>query len=259
MMISCLIIDDEPLARKRLYSLVLKRPELHYIGEAATGKSAIQMINDLKPALIFLDIKMKDCSGFEVLKDIDVKPPMVIFVTAFDTYAVKAFDLFAIDYLLKPYKQDRFNASVDKALSYVNQQNQTLFEAKLNDLLKRVEDTNSRNSSSTFKNKLAVKTGKSVSFIDTKSITYITASRSYIDVFTTDNSYVLRDSLNNIINDISPDDFCRIHRSTVVNINFINKLIHSNYGEVDVKMKDDALFRIGHSYKKMLYKKLGIK
>jgi len=259
MKISSLIIDDEPLARKRLCNLVTQRPELDYIGEASTGKTAIKLINELKPLIIFLDIQMKDMNGFDVLKGISVKPPLVIFVTAFDEYAVKAFDSFAFDYLLKPYKKERFNLSVDRIITFITNENQTIFSDKLNKLLEGIQEPNDIDRHNSFKNKLAIKTGKSVSFIDTNTITYIKASRSYIDLFTTDKSYVLRDSLNNVLNDLNANNFCRIHRSTVININFINKLIHSNYGEVDVKMLDNELFRVGNSYKKIFFKKIGLK
>jgi len=259
MKIRSLIIDDEPLARKRLYNLVMQRSELDYIGEASTGKTAIELINELKPSIIFLDIQMKDMNGFDVLKKISVKPPLVVFVTAFDEYAVKAFDLFAFDYLLKPFKKERFNLSVDKIITFIANENQIIFNANLNKLLECVEDSSTTETYSGFKNKLPVKTGKSVSFIDTNTITYIKASRSYIDLFTTDKSYVLRDSLGNLLNDLNADNFSRIHRSTVINVNFINKLIHSNYGEVDVKMFDDELFRVGNSYKKLFLKKIGLK
>lgn len=255
MKLSCLIIDDEPLARKRIHNLVMKRSELNYIGEAQTGKLAIKMIDEQKPELIFLDIQMKDMNGFDVLKGISVKCPLVIFVSAFDEYAVKAFEFFAFDYLLKPFKKERFNLSVNRVIAFKKSEDHSVFNDKLDKLLTHV-DTTAINKGH---NKIAIKTGKSVSFIATDAIKYIKASGSYIDIYTKDKSYVLRDSLNNVLNDIKSNDFSRIHRSTVVNINFINKLIHSNYGEVDVKMTDDKLFRISNSYKSAFLKKLGLK
>jgi two-component system LytT family response regulator len=260
MKINCLIIDDESLARKRIYNLVKNRSELDCIGQAQTGKLAINMINELQPDLIFLDIQMKDMNGFNVLKEIAVKSPLVIFVTAFDEFAVKAFEFFAFDYLLKPFKKERFDLSIDRVISFKKSKNDNDFGDKLNKLLAHVDQSNaSVKEHEIFNKKLPIKIGKSVSFIDTDTIKYIKASGSYIDIFTTNKSYVLRDSLSKVLKDLKSNNFSRIHRSTVVNINYISNLIHSDYGEVDVKMTDNKLFRISNSYKSEFLSKLGIK
>ena len=120
MKIKSLIIDDEPLARQRLKNLINDVPEIDLIGECSSGKEAIQSIEELKPGIVFLDIQMKDMTGFDVLKKLDSKNrPLVIFVTAYNEYALKAFDFFAFDYLLKPYKDSRFYKSVENILNYL--------------------------------------------------------------------------------------------------------------------------------------------
>ncbi len=257
MKISCLIIDDEPLARQRIFNLIGQKSALECIGEARTGKMAIEMIVDKKPDLIFLDIQMKDMNGFDVLKALEAKRPVVVFVTAYDHYAVKAFDFLAFDYLLKPFKKERFNSCVDRVVEYVNKDNTSDFNEKLKTLLNHVNESNIGKRSTYFKNKLMVKTGKEVSFLETSTIKYILASGSYIDIHTIDKKYVQRMSLTSVLADMGNSAFSRIHRSTLIHLGYIDKLIHSDYGEIDVKMKDGRLFRVSNGYKREFLKTIG--
>ena len=254
---SCLIIDDEPLARQRIFNLIGQKPELKCLGEARTGKMAIEMIVDKEPDLIFLDIQMKDMNGFDVLNAIETKRPVVVFVTAYDHYAVKAFDFLAFDYLLKPFKKERFNSCVDRVAAHVKKDNTRDFDDKLQKLLHHMNESNVDEKSTYFKSKLTVKTGKEVSFLETSTIKYILASGSYIDIHTVDKKYVQRISLTSILADMDDSAFSRIHRSTVIHLGFIDKLIHSDYGEIDVKMKDGRLFRVSNGYKREFLKTIG--
>ena len=256
MNLTCIIIDDEPLARKRLHSLVGETTELQVLESCGTGKEAIELIDNLKPDLIFLDIQMKDMTGFDVLGKIKTeKKPLVIFVTAFDKYAVKAFEIFAIDYLLKPFKKDRFLLSVQRALAHFEKQLD--YNSKMNHLLEFVANS-VKVENSPFKNKFPIKTGNTISFIEIDSIMYILASGSYVDIFTTQKSYVHRMSLQHILSEIENKTLLRIHRSTAISLHFIDKIVHSNYGEIDVKMKDGKLLRVSKTYKKDLQNLLGI-
>ena len=256
MNISCLIVDDEPLARNRLVKLISEVPELICLGESKTGKEAVFMIESLEPDLIFLDIKMKDMTGFEVLKKINIKHmPIVIFVTAFDKYALKAFNVFAFDYLLKPFKKSRFDAAIKRVVEFLDSSDKSFFDKNLSNLLNYLDTSKEINN---IKSKLPIKTGRTVSFLDVKDIKYILASGSYIDIHTVDKIHVLRSSLTDILDDINNLNFRRIHRSSVININFMTKLLHSQYGEIDVKMSDNKILRISGSYKKEFLKALGI-
>src|SRR5690554_1053528 len=259
MKISCLIIDDEPLARKRLLSLVEEIDNLRLLGQCKTGKEAVSSIEELQPDLIFLDIQMKDMNGFDVLKKLKTtKKPMVIFVTAFDTYAVKAFDAFALDYLLKPYKKERFQKAVARAEQQFEKETQNSLEHKFQKLLQYIEDEKTQKNTSTSKSKLPVKTGNTVSFIAYSEIQYILASGSYVEICTLDKKHVLRDSLQNIMKEMESKQMLRIHRSTIINTSFLDKVIHSNFGEIDVKMKDGSLFRVSKSFRKDFQNNLGV-
>lgn len=259
MKISCLIIDDEPLARKRLLALVEEMDDLQLLGQCKTGKEAILNIEELQPDLIFLDIQMKDMSGFDVLQKLKTtKKPMVIFVTAFDMYAVKAFDAFALDYLLKPFKKERFQTAVERAKQQFKSETENNLESNFQKLLEYIEKGKIEKTTSTSKSKLPVKIGNTVSFIDYSEIQYILASGSYVEICTLNKKHVLRDSLQNIMDEIDSKQMLRIHRSTIINTSFLDKVIHSNFGEIDVKMKDDSLFRVSKSYRKEFQQNLGL-
>ncbi len=259
MKISCLIIDDEPLARKRLLALVEEMEDLLLLGQCKTGKEAVLNIEELQPDLIFLDIQMKDISGFDVLKNLKtIKKPMVIFVTAFDTYAVKAFDAFALDYLLKPFKKERFQQAVEKAKQQFKSETGTNLESNFQKLLQYIEEEKTEKKITTLKNKLPVKIGNTVSFIAYSEIQYILASGSYVEICTLIKKHVLRDSLQNVMDEMDCKEMLRIHRSTIINTSFLDKVIHSNFGEIDVKMKDGSLFRVSKSYRKEFQQNLGL-
>lgn len=257
MKLKTLIIDDEPLARLRLANLLEEVPEIDIMHQCKTGNEAIEEINKIEPDLIFLDIQLKDMSGFEVLENV-VKKPKVIFVTAFDNYALKAFDFFAFDYLLKPFKDDRFYKSVYKIIEQFKLDTFEGFDEKMEHLINYIQEPNKPGISSgkKHKNRLPIKLGNKISFIHTDSIKYISASGYYAEIFTEEKKHLLRESLNNLINELNTDIFIRIHRSTIINLNFLSELISSSYGEIDVKMKDSNIFRISKSYKKDFLNKM---
>jgi two-component system LytT family response regulator len=258
MQISTLIIDDEPLARQRLENLVVDVPEIQLLDSCKTGKEAIAKIDELKPELIFLDIQMKDMTGFNVLEQIIVpKKPLVIFVTAYDEFALKAFDYFAFDYLLKPFKDERFFKSAKNAIDVFKHDGHIQFEEKIEGLLKSIQDGKDMFRPS-HNNKLPIKTGNKIYFIENQEIKYITASRYYAEIHTDQKKHLLRESLTNLMENLNNGSFIRIHRSTIINLRFIGELINSNYGEIDVKMTDGQLFRISKGYKKEFIQKMGI-
>jgi len=260
MKLKTLIIDDEPLARLRLINLLEEVHEIEIVKECKTGKTAIESINNLEPDLIYLDIQLKDMTGFNVLEQINSnKKPMVVFITAYDKFALKAFDFFAFDYILKPFKDERFFKSTYKVIEHFKNETFDGFDEKMNSLLSFIQNPNSDNNSISGRNKLPIKLGKKISFIDTNDIKYIAASGYYAEIFTEEKKHLLRESLSNLIEELDSGIFIRIHRSTIINLTFLSELIYSSYGEIDAKMNDNKLFRISKSYKKEFIKKMGLK
>lgn len=259
MKLSCLIIDDEPLARKRLLHLVEGRTDLELLGQCRTGQEALLQMERLQPDLIFLDIQMKDMTGFDVLRNLRVaKKPMVVFVTAFDSYAVKAFDALALDYLLKPFKKERFELAVARAKQYHKRNSENAMESKLQQFLNYLEEEKETKNQGLPNNRLPVKTGNTVSFVGYSDIQYILASGSYVEIIANHKKHVLRDSLQNLIAQMDGQNLVRIHRSTIINIGFLDKVVHSGFGEMDVVMKDGSRFRVSKGYRKEFQKKIGV-
>ena len=257
MKISTLIIDDEPLARAMIARLLLPRTEFEIIGQCGTGKQSIEMINTHRPDLIFLDIQMKDMTGFDVLEGLSVKFPIVIFATAFDSYSLKAFEYFAFDYLLKPFSEERFYKSINKVIESFKSADNDLLQKKIHSLLEYIHPKNEANATS--QKTIPIPLRNKTIFIKVDEILYVTASNSYVEIFTNDNKYLLRNTISNLEEELSNPIFFRIHRSTIINLEFIKELIHSDYGEVDVRMKDMEQFRISRSYKKEFLTKLGLR
>lgn len=253
-----LVIDDEELARRRILNLLEEVQAIEVLGECANGKSAIEKINALKPDLIFLDINMKDMNGFEVLQNIDISPkPVVIFVTAYDSYASRAFDVEAFDFLLKPFKDQRFYKTIDRVLKTSKTEADSIFEKRFQELL-AVYSQDSEKSRLKPITRIPVKLGNKTVLIDPKKILYITASGYYAEIYTSSGKYVLRESLNNLEQLLDAGSFYRIHRSTIVNIRQVKEIVHSDFSEVDARMNDDKLLHISKSNKKEFLEKLGI-
>lgn len=251
-----LVIDDEELARRRILNLLEDVAEIEVIGECTNGKTAISSINDLKPDLIFLDINMKDMNGFQVLQKVTIAPkPIVIFVTAYDDYALKAFDVDAFDFLLKPFKDQRFFRTIDKVLRTSQKEADAQFEVRIEELFK-VYAKDAKRSGSILK--LPVKQGNRTILVNPSEIRYIMASGYYAEIYVEDKKYLLRETLNNLEALLDSNSFLRIHRSTIINLNYVKEIVHSDFSEIDVRMTDQKLLHISKSHKKEFLNKIGI-
>ncbi|GAB2771383.1 LytR/AlgR family response regulator transcription factor [Salinimicrobium soli] len=251
-----LVIDDEELARKRVLNLLEEVPEIEVLGECSNGKTAIKQINDHNPDLIFLDINMKDMNGFEVLQKVEISPkPIVIFVTAYDNYASRAFDVDAFDFLLKPFKDQRFFKTINKVLKTPRSEADGIFEKRIKELF-RIYSEEARKK--TPLSKIPVKQGNKTALIAPAEILYILASGYYAEIYTASKKHVLRESLNNLMEILDEDRFFRIHRSAIVNLDHVKEIVHSEFSEIDAKMSDDKLLHISKSNKKEFLEKIGI-
>lgn len=246
-----IVIDDEAIARQRMVNLCKSVSSMNVVKECSKGEEAIREINHYRPDLIFLDIRMKDISGFDVLKEINQAPkPIIVFVTAFDEYALQAFEFNAFDFLLKPFKDERFHQMLEKVKNLTQNEIDLAFEKKLHKLF----ELNVQGKCS----KLPIKQKGKIVLIELDEIRYICADGYYAEIFTDRKKYVIRETLNNLSELLNENIFHRVHRSTIVNIDFIQEIVSSDFAEIDVKMKDNELFRVSKSHKKDFLQKIGI-
>ncbi len=222
-----ILIDDEPLALQRLERLLAPFEFIEITATASSGFEAVEKINELKPDLIFLDIQMPELTGFEVLEQID-ESPFIIFSTAYDEYALKAFETNSIDYLLKPIEPKRLKTALEK-LQRFTQEDIGLYKEQLQKLLASFKAPS--------KKRIKVKIGNHIRLLNVEDIYYFRAEDKYVEVHTFDESFLLNQSLNQLQADLPPDDFVRVHRSAIINLNFLME-IKNNFGTYRVRMLD---------------------
>jgi len=213
--IRTLIIDDEKLARDIVKNYLGKYPFIELLGECSNGFDAIKMINELSPDLIFLDIQMPKLTGFEMLEIID-NPPAIIFTTAFDQYAIKAFEVNAIDYLLKPFSEERFNEALNKVIKQLENKSESgkNIERLLNHVDKRTE----------YMERVVVKIGQKISIIPVNEIKYIEAQDDYVMIYSQKGNFLKQKTMKYFDENLDPNLFFRIHRSFIVNIENIKQI-----------------------------------
>lgn len=262
--IRTLIVDDEPLARKGLKVRLAKHDEIIVIGECANGRDAIEVIKAQKPDLVFLDIQMPVFNGFQVLSQLQaqqVELPVIVFVTAYDQYAMKAFEVHALDYILKPVEETRLNEAVDKArekFSVVKDQGEKEKLASLvskytgddcEDILKRLANGEPLQSKR-FPDQISIKDGGEVTVLKTKHISWVDAAGDYMCVHTTDDkTHIMRKTMKELESELNPEWFVRIHRSVIVNKSLVEKLVTMSNGEYHLVLQSGKELKVSRSYK----------
>lgn len=248
------IVDDEVFARRRILNLLKNIESIEVVAECNTGQDAINSINSLKPDLVFLDINIRDMDGFQVLENIEgTKKPFVIFVTAHDHLALKAFDFEAFDYLVKPFKEERFFKTLNRIVAQHEPVQPTNFEDGLKKIMESLQQ-----GKNAYVQKIPVKHGNKTYLVATDSIKYILASGVYMELYTEDKMYLHRESMSQMEMQLDPAKFFRIHRSAIVNLDAVTEIVHSDFSEIDVRMDDNKLLSVSKSMKKDLLAKLGI-
>ena len=253
-----LIVDDEPHAREGIRLRLKEFKNIQIVGECSSGAEAVKSINALKPDLLFLDIQMPEMNGFEVLKKITVTPlPIIIFVTAFDKYAVKAFEYHAVDYLLKPIREDRFKNALRSALSEISHRSLELYANKLksvvNDYLEVTEDKIEGYQAPAVQQKyidrLMIKSKNQVSVIPLQEIEWIESAGDYVYVHSNSQKHILRETLTALEKRMDPHKFIRIHRSTIVNVEKIKILRLNKHSDFDVYLFSGVKLRLSRTYR----------
>lgn len=231
--IRTLIADDEPLARERLRALLARHADIEIVGECTNGADAIDAIGELQPDLVLLDVEMPEADGFAVLEALDPrKMPAVVFVSAHDQYAVRAFEAHALDYVLKPFDEAR----VDRTLRRVRAQVTQTGGARSIDpgLLSLLDELREKRRS----DRLVVKSGGRVVFLRTEDVDWVEASGNYVRLHVGADAHLLRESMKNMERRLDPTTFVRIHRSAIVNVDRIKELEPWFHGEYIVILRD---------------------
>src|SRR5579872_5590291 len=236
--IRTLIVDDEPLARSTLSILLRKDPEIEIVGQCGSGGEALESIREAKPDLLFLDVQMPECDGFDVLEQLGQDlPAAIVFVTAYDQYALRAFEAGALDYLLKPFDDARFQRTLERAKQKIR-------------LEKHQPEKPAR---------IAVRSAGEIAFLNTSQIDWVEAADYYVCLHVGLRTHLLRRSMAELDRNLDRAVFCRIHRSTIVNLDRVRALNLNVDGDHDVLLNDGTRLRMSRKYRRELQTRLGLR
>ncbi|TDF41731.1 response regulator transcription factor [Alteromonadaceae bacterium M269] len=263
--IRAIIVDDEPLARKGLAIRLSGIEDIDLIAEGHNGLQAVELIKEKKPDLVFLDIQMPGLNGFQVInrcKELDIPIPLIVFVTAYDSFAIKAFEIHALDYVLKPVDGQRLEEALTKVRQYTELHEESEHKSKLVELIAEFtgEDCEevlrklSENETITTNQKhyadiLAIKDGSEVTRVPVVDIQWIDAAGDYMCVHTNNDTHIMRKTMKELEEQLDPKFFVRVHRSAIVNIKYVNKLISHISGEYHVALANGEELRVSRSYR----------
>ena len=243
--LSAVIADDEPLARAYLKELLLAHPEIEIRGEAANGLQTVETVLALKPDLLFLDIQMPKLDGFEVLQALERDAPQVIFVTAFDEYAIKAFEVHAVDYLLKPFPAKRLKSAIDR-----------LFVNPRGEVPQALAVTGAAERSGNILRRMVVKEGGSVQIVPTEEIDAITAEGDYVAVHTAGRSLLKLQTISSMEKVLDPTRFIRVHRSAILNLGSLKEIVPVTKDTKKALLQNGQTVPVSREGHKLLMKRL---
>ncbi|GIV36582.1 MAG: DNA-binding response regulator [Cyclobacteriaceae bacterium] len=244
--VKCLIIDDEELARQLLREYIGQIAGLTIVGEAERGREAVERIDTDKPDLIFLDVQMPGMTGFDVLEEI-THDPHVIFTTAYDQYAIQAFEKNAVDYLLKPIDQERFNLAVKRAVERI-----TLEQNPVGELLRSLKTENK----TAFDSHIFVQKSEKLINLPVDEIMFLEASGDYTILTTKSDQFVSSSGIGKLEEILNPEIFIRVHRSTIININYLREIERHFNGGMMVRMSNGKSFPVSRTYARVIRKKV---
>ncbi len=249
--IRTLVVDDEPLARERLTSLLFNEADIDIVGQCRDGEEAVASIMNLSPDLVFLDVQMPQMNGFEVIEAVGgERMPLVIFVTAHDQHALKAFQVRALDYLLKPFDRERFSDALQRARKQVEREETGDLGRRLLALVKDLRKDQPRSE------RLVVKSGGRLFFLRADEIDWIEAAGNYVRLHVGNTSHLLRETMNALEGRLDPEKFFRIHRSRIVNMERIQELQPWLNGEYSVLLRTGTRLTLSRGYREKLQERL---
>ncbi len=247
MKIRTLIVDDEPLARERLTELLRAEPNLEIIGECVDGREALETIRRESPELVFLDVRMPELDGFDVLAGLTgAQMPVVIFVTAYDQFALRAFEVHAFDYLLKPFDRERLRTAVERAVAQIKRRQPEELNLKLAALLAELKPESAALS------RLAIKAEGRVLLIRTDEIDWIEAADNYVNIHVGEDSHLHRETMTALEARLAPDKFMRISRSAIVNVDRVKEMQPMFHGDYVLILRNGARLNLSRSYRDKL-------
>lgn len=260
--IRTLVVDDEPLAREGLRLLLAADPEVSVVGEAGNGPDAVRLIREQRPDLLLLDVQMPELNGFEVLANLAPgEVPAVIFVTAYDRYALRAFDIHALDYLLKPFRDDRFHDAVGRAKAQIRLARMSDLSQRLMSVLATYGERDtvpvpvpaapaaSTAAPSPWLTRLAIRDTGRVVFLEVDEIEYIEAADYYVQIHSGGKAYLHRETMQSLEARLDPERFMRIHRSAIVNSRRIRELRSEGRRDMVVVLTSGAELRVARSHR----------
>jgi two-component system, LytTR family, response regulator len=251
-LIKALIADDEALARKFIRRMLKDDHDVEIVGECTNGKEAVAVIRKQNPDLIFLDVQMPEMDGFAVLEAVGVERlPEIIFATAYEQYAIRAFELHALDYLLKPFDQVRFKEAIKHAKERFRSARQNDGRIQINALLESIKNKPQ------YLERLVIKAGGRITFLNTDEINWIEADDKYVHLHTSKASPMVRQTLSAMEAQLDPKKFRRVHRSAIVNVERIKELQPLFSGEHSILLEDGTKLTLSRNYKDKLFELLG--
>ena len=258
--IKTLIVDDEPLARRNLRLLLAKDPQIEILDECRNGREAVKAINTLSPDLIFLDIQMPEMDGFDVLANVGPEQiQAIIFVTAFDQYALKAFDVHALDYLLKPFDDERFAHALARAKAQIEAREINRLSKRLIALLEeRESERNAPAQGKGYLTRVMIKAAGRVVLLKVDEIDFIEADGNYAKLHVGKKAHLLREKMNDLEGQLDPARFVRIHRSVIVNLDRIKEMHPHFNGDYIVVLEDGRQLRLSRTRREQLEERLSI-
>jgi len=258
-----LVVDDEPLARERVIDLLAHEPGVEVIGTADNGAAAVEAIRTRKPDLVFLDVQMPGKTGLDVVREVGVDAmPATIFVTAFDQYALRAFDLAALDYLVKPFDDERFEQAFNRARKLIELRDLGKLREQLLAVLQpgqggeRAE--HSAASSNGYLERIAVEMRGKVRVVPVEQIDYITASGPYAELHTGERTHLIRETMQTLEERLDPRHFIRIHRSAIVRLPLVETPLKGAGGDYEVQLKGGIRLPVSRSRREELERRLGV-
>ena len=257
------VADDEGLARGRVVELLREYPSMRVARQCASGPETLDAIQRIQPDLLFLDVQMPGMSGFDVLAELDPNErPAVVFCTAYDEYALEAFEVNAVDYLLKPYADERFHESLARARLVIGRAEEGLLRDRVQRLLQRVPtvlSTTPRLSRHGYLERFAVPVRGRWVVVATRAVDWIEASGDYATLHVGDDTYLVRGTMTALDRRLDPTRFLRIHRSTIVNLERVRAVHGGEHGDYEVELDGGLRRRVGRSYRDEVLEQLGVR